>query len=66
MGRSYSLDLCERVLGFVASGHSRRAAARHFGVSNSFAIKLVQRVERRGTAVNTDPKLTPQVALTVA
>lgn len=50
MGRSYSLDLCERVIGFVGSGHSRRAAARHFGVSDSFAVKLLQRVQRRGTA----------------
>jgi hypothetical protein len=50
MGRSYSLDLCERVLAFVGSGHSRRAAARHFGGSTSFAVKLLQRVERRGSA----------------
>ena len=40
MGRSYSLDLRVRVVRFVEAGHSRRAAARHFGVSDSFAIKL--------------------------
>ena len=40
MGRSYSLDLGVRVAAFVEAGHSCRAAARHFGVSDSFAIKL--------------------------
>jgi transposase len=42
-GRSYSLDLRVRIAGFVEAGHSRRAAARHFGVSDSCAIKLVRR-----------------------
>jgi transposase len=49
MGKSYSSDLRERVVAFVSSGHSRRAAARHFGVSDSFAVKLLQRVSRHGT-----------------
>jgi transposase len=44
MGHSYSMDLRSRVVGFVEAGHSRRAAARHFGVSESFAIKLMRRV----------------------
>jgi transposase len=43
MGRSYSLDLRVRVAAFVEAGQSRRAAARHFGVSDSFAIKLLRR-----------------------
>ncbi len=43
MTQSYSLDLRVRVAGFVAAGHSCRAAARHFSVSDSFAIKLMQR-----------------------
>jgi transposase len=43
MTQSYSLDLRVRVLAFVEAGHSCRAAARHFGVSDSFAIKLLQR-----------------------
>lgn len=43
MGRSYSDDLRERVACFVEAGRSRRAAARHFGVSESFAVKLLQR-----------------------
>jgi transposase len=50
MGRSYSLDLRVRVAAFVAAGHSRRAAARHFGVSDSFAIKLLRRQAQSGSA----------------
>jgi len=46
MGRSYSPDLRERVVAFIEAGHSRRAAARHFDVSDSFSIKLMQRVLR--------------------
>jgi transposase len=51
MGKSHSVDLRQRVVAMVASGQSRRAAARHFGVSNSSAIKLLQRRERTGTIV---------------
>jgi transposase len=50
MGRYYSLDLRVRVAAFVEAGHSRRAAARHFGVSDSFAIKLVRRQAQAGSA----------------
>lgn len=50
MGRCYSLNLRERVAGFVASGASRRAAARRFGVSESFAVKLMQHRDRHGSA----------------
>jgi transposase len=49
MGKSHSVDLRQRVVAMVASGQSRRAAARHFGVSNSSAIKLLQRQNRNGT-----------------
>ena len=49
MGRSYSLDLRVRVAAFVDAGHSRRAAARHFGVIDSFAIKLLRRQARSGS-----------------
>lgn len=42
MGHCYSLDLRVRVADFVDAGNSCRAAARHFGVSNSFAIKSVR------------------------
>ena len=51
MGKSYSSDLRERVVAFVAAGHSRRAAARHFDVSESFAVKLLQRVTWLGSVV---------------
>ncbi len=49
MGHCYSLDLRVRVAGFVEAGHSCRAAARHFGVSDSCAIKLMQRQRRFGS-----------------
>jgi transposase len=49
MGRYYSLDLRQRVASFVEAGHSRRAAARQFGVSDSCAIKLAKRLARFGT-----------------
>ncbi len=49
MTQSYSLDLRVRVADFVAAGHSCRAAARHFRVSDSFAIKLMQRQRQSGS-----------------
>ena len=49
MTQSYSLDLRVRVVAFVDAGHSCRAAARHFGVSDSFAIKLLQRQRTSGS-----------------
>lgn len=49
MGKLYSNDLRERVVAFIESGHSRRASARHFGVSDSFSIKLMRRRQRSGS-----------------
>src|SRR3954469_5249404 len=50
MGHCYSLDLRVRVADFAEAGHScRAAAARHFDVSDSFAIKLVRRTRRLGS-----------------
>ncbi len=49
MTQSYSLDLRVRVAAFVEAGHSCRAAARHFAVSDSFAIKLMQRQRQSGS-----------------
>ncbi|WP_134495455.1 IS630 transposase-related protein [Microvirga pakistanensis] len=49
MTQSYSLDLRVRVVVFVEAGHSCRAAARHFGVSDSFTIKLLQRQRTSGS-----------------
>jgi transposase len=49
MAASYSQDLRDRVIDAVeVEGMSRRAAARRFGVSESSAIKWVQRYRRTG------------------
>jgi transposase len=53
MPKPYSLDLRERVAGFVDGGRSRHAAAAHFGVSVSFVVKLMQAL---GTSGRLDPK----------
>jgi transposase len=50
MGKSYASELRDRVVGFVKAGGSRRGAARHFGVSDSFAVKLVRRLKRFGSS----------------
>lgn len=50
MGKAYSRDLRDRISDHVSAGHSRREAARRFGVSVSCAIKLVQRVAKTGSA----------------
>jgi len=50
MPKPYSQDLRDRVIDAVErEGMSRRAAAQRFGVSESSAIKWVQRLERRGS-----------------
>jgi len=51
MGKSYSSDLRNRVVAFVEAGGSRRGAARQFGVSNSFAVKLLLRSKRFGSSL---------------
>lgn len=53
MPKAYSLDLRERVAGFVDAGHSRHAAAAHFGVSVSFVVKLMTTL---GMSGRLDPK----------
>ena len=45
-----SLDLRLRIVRAVANGSSVRAAARRFAVSQSAAIKLMQRVRATGSA----------------
>ena len=50
MGKPYSMDLRERVQSVVENGESRRSAGRLFDVSASFAIKLVDRILRTGSA----------------
>lgn len=49
MGKSYSEDLRERMVEMVDAGHSRRAAARYYGVSESCAINLVKRRDVTGS-----------------
>ena len=49
MGKSYSADFHDHIAAFVEEGHSRRAASGHFGVSESFAIKLMQRMAKLGS-----------------
>ena len=49
MGRPLSLDLRRRIVAFVDSGHSCRAAADRFDVSPSAAIKLMQLWRRTGS-----------------
>ena len=47
--KPYSLDLRERVVGFVEAGHSRHAAAAHFSVSVSFVVKLMKAFRTTGS-----------------
>lgn len=49
MTKSYSLDLRERAARFVDEGGSRNAAARHFGVSVSFVVKLMAALRATGS-----------------
>jgi len=50
MAGAYSQDLRDRVIdAVIGQGMSRRAAAARFGVSESSAIKWVQRFERSGS-----------------
>lgn len=49
MGKPYSLDLRERIVGYVKQGHSARAAAGVFGVSASTAVRLAAAHRRDGT-----------------
>lgn len=49
MVRPYSLDLRERVVAAVEAGESRRSAARRFGVSESTAVKRLQRMQATGS-----------------
>jgi transposase len=50
MPNPYSQDLRDRVIDAVRTGKmSRRAAARHYAVSESVAIKWLERVERDGS-----------------
>jgi transposase len=49
MARPYGMDLRERVVAAVEAGDSRRGAARRFGVSESVAVKWLQRLAATGS-----------------
>lgn len=49
MGKPFSLDLRERVVGAVRDGMSRRGAAELYEVSHSTAIRWVQRAAQTGS-----------------
>jgi len=49
MVQAYSLDLRERVIGFVVGGGSARGAARHFGIGEATAIRWVREWRRTGS-----------------
>ena len=50
MPKAYSQDLRDRVIDAVENEKmSRRAAARRFGVSESVAVKWLERLERQGS-----------------
>ena len=48
MGKPYSLDLRERIAGYVRDGHSARAAGRVFGVSAATAVRYAAADRVRG------------------
>jgi transposase len=51
MGRPYSLDLRERVVTAMAAGLSgREAAARHFSIGESTALRWARRARETGSA----------------
>ena len=49
MPHPLSIDLRERVVGFVEAGHSRHAAAAHFRVSVSFVVNLMKAYRTTGS-----------------
>jgi transposase len=55
MGKPYSQDLRNRIVDYIASGHSARAAGRVFGVSASTAVRLAASF-RRGEDTRAKPQ----------
>lgn len=51
MPKPMSNDLRERVVAFVETGRSRRAAAAHFRVSPSFVVNLMTLYRRTGSVL---------------
>ena len=50
MGRFYSMDLRERIVGYVRGGHSARSASRLFGVSAATAVRYAASARGDGEA----------------
>jgi transposase len=48
MGKPYSLDLRQRICGYVAAGNSCRAVGRIFGVSAATAVRYAADHRERG------------------
>ena len=73
MGKSYLIDLREWISSYIAADHSRRAAARVFGVSASTAARLAAQSRDRGAiaprpqgrAPGTAGKLKPHIQFLV-
>jgi transposase len=64
MAKPYSQDLRDRVIDAVKRGEmSRRAAARRYEISESVAIKWLERVERDGSR---EPERDAQTAADLA
>ena len=63
MARAHSLDLRQRIVGAVEDGLSRRAAATRFAVSQSCAIKLLQRWKDTGSVAPAVPSAKKAFAL---
>ena len=49
MGKPLSVDLRERVARYVLAGHSRRQAAKLFGIGASTAVRYVAQYQRTGS-----------------
>jgi len=49
MGKYYSVDLRGRIVGYVESGHSARAAGRLFGVSAATAVRYATAARAEGS-----------------
>lgn len=69
MGKPYSQDLRDRIVGYIDQGHSARAAGKVFGVSASTAVRLAAahrhdgdtRAKPQGRAPGTAGKLAPHI-----
>ena len=48
MGKSLSLDICERVVSLVKTGHSCHEASRRLCISAASAVRIIQRRRRTG------------------